>query len=74
MEFDLHNFAPVIGAVNAARKGYRFDRFQRAYNRHSEKNRNFKNHDRLVEPPDSVKELAARTRGHYTYFSVRHRF
>ena len=61
MESDLHNLAPAIGAVNAARKNYRFGMVPEGVQSAFGESCNFKIHDRTVEPPDSVKGLVART-------------
>ena len=61
MEADLHNLAPAIGAVNAARKNYRFGMVPEGIQSAFGESCNFKIHGRTVEPPDSVKGLVART-------------
>lgn len=59
MESDLHNLAPAIGAVNAARRNYRFGLLPSAES--SFGSCAMKIRGRVAEPPDSVKGFVART-------------
>ena len=59
MEADLHNLAPAIGAVNAARRNYRFGLLPSETSAWG--SCPMKISGRLVEPPDSAKGMVART-------------
>ena len=63
MEADLHNLAPAIGAVNAARRNYRFAMVPEGETWGSCPMRIS---GRKAEPPDAAKGIVART---YLYFA-----